>query len=433
MEPTVRQDIDGRLGRLVAGYLWTLPLLWVLGLAVPAAGFLLAWLVVRGRTRRILLDPLAVAWYPLTLIQAWSVVVNWEAQQLPVSALLRRLASPGVVGWAMLGVAFAVGRSLPWEGARIRRATCGVGLYLLAGTGVSWLLFFAGLKSFSFVTPVGFFLPADLPARTLYFTAKFFMLDIDSTLYRIPRIEILYPWSVMLSFCSLVVLMIALGEKDRRWRTVGVLGGLLGIFGGQSRTVALCLILSVAVYLVLRGGRRAVLLATVSGVFAASLLQLYLGATGGRLADGVAGVYNAALEWRAGSTSARRLAYQASFEGFLRAPFIGHGWQGDFVEPTIPIPVGSTSSVFGLLYTAGALGLGSFVLALVVLVGAGLRAIGDRGGGPRAAVAVLVTIPVLALTESLFSYGPALMPFFVFFGAELARRDAANSQLRLPW
>lgn len=423
-----RLSDEGETESLIAGYLLLYPVLWVSGLAVPSAGFLLVWLVLRGQTNRIITDPVAIPWYLLALVQAFSVIVNWGMQELPLITLIRRLMSPVVVGWAMFGFALAVGRNQVRVTEHIRRATCVFGLYIFIGAVLAIGLFAAGFSSYSFLTPIGHLLPASLPATDMYFTAHIF--TIEPQLDVIPRLRVLYPWSVMVSFCSLIVLLVAAGETARTWRWIGMIGGFVGLLGGQSRIVLVCFLVATAFYIVLRWRHQWVVLTVLLSL---NIILVLVLVSEGLVGLHLAGLYEPILNWRGGSTEARMLGYEASWSGFLASPILGHGWPGEQIDPNIPMFVGSHSSIYGLLYTGGLISFGCLMLALVMLLGLAFRRVFVRGRTARAAAAIVVTLPILGVTESLFSYGPALMPFLVYFGAAFTSENDSHSTGRKAW
>ena len=67
---------------------------------------------------------------------------------------------------------------------------------------------------------------------------------------------------------------------------------------------------------------------------------------------------------RAGSSLARELIYEKSWEGFLQSPIIGHGWIGDSVHRKETLPIGSHSTIYGLAYTGGLPTLAAFLFAM---------------------------------------------------------------------
>jgi O-antigen ligase len=73
---------------------------------------------------------------------------------------------------------------------------------------------------------------------------------------------------------------------------------------------------------------------------------------------------------RAGSSLARELIYEKSWEGFLQSPIIGHGWIGDSVHRREVLPIGSHSTIYGLAYTGGLPTLAAFFFALSITLAA---------------------------------------------------------------
>jgi hypothetical protein len=414
----------------VASFIIAYPVLWILGLAVPGGALLLGCLAVVSGIRTVVTAAVAIPWYLVTVAQALAVCIHWSARDLPVATLARRLLSPGVLGWAMFGIALAVGREHLRSPERIRTAGAVLGGYILFGAVVSGLLFAIGVPELSFDTPLAGVVPAGLDAREMYFTAHVFMTD--PAIPWLPRLRLLFPWAVMLGYCSLAVVLLSADHPSARWRWIGMVGGGFGVVGSQSRVVILCFAILLPLLALRRirrdpVGIRPLILVALIGLVGVSGGGLILQSYGGTdLGD----VYAAAMEWRGGSTDARMLGYIASWEGFLESPLWGHGWPGEYVHPEIPQRVGSHSSVFGLLYTGGAVSLGLFLLALGSLMARVLWQLLIAGTISHVALGIAVTLPLLSVFEGLYSYGPTLFPFLIYVGGSLAHRHAAESGLR---
>ena len=140
---------------------------------------------------------------------------------------------------------------------------------------------------------------------------------------------------------------------------------------------------------------------------------------------------------RSGSSMARELIYEKSWEGFLELPIVGHGWIGESVHKTENLPIGSHSTVYGLLYTGGALTFGMFALALgTTLVATARAAVGpDQSGAGRAALGLALTLLVFCRYEMLFSFTLPCLFLFTWIGGalrEIARARPTFTRLTTP-
>ena len=125
---------------------------------------------------------------------------------------------------------------------------------------------------------------------------------------------------------------------------------------------------------------------------------------------------------RSGSSQARDLVYEASWQGFLSSPVFGKGWIGGSVIPEVHLPIGSHSTFFGVLYQGGASTFACVALAgLATLFATVVNAM--RTGAPAAAAGAGTMVALL-----MFSYGEGLstlvlpmLAVFLFVGGSLSQ------------
>ena len=231
----------------------------------------------------------------------------------------------------------------------------------------------------------------------------------------IPRLILFYPWSVCLGFSGVAVFFIALQERKFSFKVVGVVGGIVAVVGSMSRAAAIALLAAGAIYLFRKAAYRyQFLFMTFVCAVTAGLIVVGL-----RPMDLLSGLNNSVTEMRQGSTDARQLGYDESWRGFLQSPLVGQGWPGELLSDDIPMPIGTHSSIYGLLYTGGLLTFIPFCLAmgwtLIVL----FRQSASRTGHQRSALAIGVTLALLSYGEGIYSFPLPTLFAFCWLGAAL--------------
>jgi O-antigen ligase len=231
----------------------------------------------------------------------------------------------------------------------------------------------------------------------------------------LPRLILFFPWATALSLGGIGVLLVSLLEERRMWRALGVVGGVIGVVLSFSRIGLLMCIVCLTV-LWWTGSSRLARWTAIAATWVALSIVLFSGVDLMALAAEMLG---AAYEARSGASLGRQLIYERSWEGFLTSPIFGHGSIGGSILATEVLPIGSHSSVVGLLYTGGLVTFVVFSIALTMtLLATGQAAL--RGGRPeRVAFALVVALVGYAPVESLFSFSlPCLFVFF-WIGAAL--------------
>ena len=403
-----------RAQRAVSIYIILTPLLWMLGLLFPLGALLVLWLLFKGLSSRVIVDKVVLAWWLVAVMQALSVIINCINADKAFSYLLYRLLSAPVSGWFFLGAALAVGKIYNFTSNRIVRANSIMGLYLLIFGAVSFIVLkLQKVNLFEVLSPLGYLLPNWLPSVHSLFTMRFYSVELVFN-YPFPRLVLFYPWSVCLGFAGIGLFFIALNENKPLWKMFGIIGGIFALISSLSRAAIISFFLSCIIYLWLKI-HNAYRWLFISIFCLVSVPFMFLNFS---VIDYTENTYNFITELRAGSSSARQLGYEASWEGFLKSPFIGHGWIGEYIDYNIPIPIGSHSTFYGLLYTGGLLTFIPFCIAIsLTIVSLLLRAI--RGSAVHiSAFVVTLSLAIMSYTEGIFSFViPTLLIFFWFGGA----------------
>jgi len=408
---------------LVYSYLVLTPVLWACGLLAPAGALVVAWLAITRWSKSKEASLLVLPWLFLAAMQSFAAVVAWSYEGGGLVELPRHLLSMTVLGWLFLGLAVAAGYSHALTSPRLVRGVAVLGLYILILGTAALALYRAGLAGLDVKTPIGYLLP-DTPGVAFYFTMQFFVTE-DSFGGVAPRLILFFPWATMLSMGGLMILFISSQDEHPFWRLVGAAGGIMAVVFSFSRIGWLMVVACSCLYMWLQ-------LDTVgrwTAIAAAWLTGTVLLFTGFDPFVSGSSALQAISDARSGSSLGRSMIYERSWEGFQRSPMFGQGWIGDSVIPTEYLPVGSHSSVYGLLYTGG---LVSFVFLVLALALTGLlTARNALRGCPCSKVALVLVFALIGFSpvESLFSFSlPCMFGFMWIGGAARAANDAAQNR-----
>lgn len=415
---TAHLSAEPQAARAVATFLIATPLLWPCGLLVPVAGLLVMWLALRAGPS-VLVAPLTIVWLLVAAAQAVSVVVNSVGAERGIGFIAYRLLSSGVTGWVLLGLALTLGARYHLATPVTVRAVCIFGGYFLV-LGIVALLIHSvtGLRDLELPTPPGLLLPASTPAVQFSFTMRVFSTE-DLLGRDLPRLVLFYPWAVVLGFAGIAVFFIAQLERELPFRLLGSAGGLLAVVGSQGRAPIIGMLILLVVNAVLTRSNRAALAFMIGAALAVLALLVPFGITPISLMHSA---YDAVSSLRPGSSMARELGYALSVAGFLESPILGQGWVGGYVASGIPLPVGSHSSFYGLLYTGGLVTFVLFLIALVTTLFALIRRV-RRGAVQRTGLLIMLGLTLLSYGEGIYSFVLPCIPLLLFAGGALADAD----------
>lgn len=416
---------DNVITRALDKYIRLTPVLWSLGLLVPLGMALLAYSVLR-KPRKIRIGATACLWWCVGFAQAISIFVNWFDSGSGAGYLLYRLSSATVNGWFFLGAAIAAGQIYRLNSPKVVRSICVLGFYILVLGVISiGLALVSGKENLSVTSPIGMLLPGDLPAIESAFTMRFFISDMILG-KSMPRLILFYPWSACLGFAGIAVFFIAMQEKKLVWKLIGLCGGIVAVAGSMSRAAILAFLITglLHIWLSWRSGYRWIAL-TVICVIAVPIVALDVPVLR------YYWKFNASVtEARQGSSEARQMGYEESWRGFLQSPLIGHGWPGKPLSPNIPMPVGSHSTVFGLLYTGGLITFIPFCIAMLWTLTALFCSGASRDPAARSALCSAVSLCILCYGEGIYSFAVPALFAFCWMGAALKKRKAAFPEPR---
>lgn len=421
--PLVGGRVGERIATVTRTYLVSIPLLWATGLVTPVGGLVVCWASLRSGVSSVLFDPVALPWLFVGVAQSLSVLLNWLQSGLPISQLIYRLLSTGVTGWLVLGVSLGIGRHLNAYTEKIVRGIAILGLHLFAFSLLSFVLSrMIQAESLGLVTPLAFLMPDSLPAKELYFSIRFFYWG-ESIIPSLPRLVLFYPWSVMLGFAGVSVFFVAISENILRWRFFGCCGGLCAVIGSQSRASMIVFVIGLFVYYFSRKSGLSLLLFLSFG-FTASLVGLI---SSQWVANFISSSSQSVVESREGSSEARQIGYEESWEAFKLSPAFGYGWPGEYVSETIPMPLGSHSTFYGLLYTGGVVTFSCFLIAMLNLLIRVFRRGIYGSSDERAALVIVISLVFFSYVEGIYSFAIPLFYVFFFIGTTMDEKRAMSS------
>ena len=400
--------------RILFWFIAATPLLWFAGLLAPAGFLMSLWFFYRLTAAKAPLYVVPCLWAAVGLAQAISVIINCFTADLPFTYLLYRLASTTVSGWFILALALAAGRYFIFSPIKFSRLTSILSLYILSLGTLSFLLWGLGsFESLSILSPVGSLVPSSLPSSASLFTLNFFS---TGTLFglTLPRLTLFYPWAECLGFAGTGLFFVCLNEEDKNWKTIGVSGALFAIFLSMSRAAIVSFCIALAIYLWLRSERKWLFL----GLFSVHLVLLvaYFNFVDFSIAASLREAYELIASMRGdgglGSTIGRNYVYDASYKAFLESPLWGYGWPGEDIADSLPMPIGSHSTIYGLLYTGGIFTFLCFCIAILATLGYLFKAALGGSTISKASFAIAVALAVMSYGETLYSF--SLPIFFVF-------------------
>lgn len=405
------------------------PLLWLSGALLPAAMLLLLWLLWRIPGRKYLTDWVVLSWWLVSAVQALSLFFNWIDSTQTTAFLIRQLFSFTTSGWFVLGAALAVGKYSKLNYKELVRDASILGLYFIILAVIASIIYLNSAEPVKFIAaPFGFFLPSDLSLVNFYFTIRFYSMEY---LFgkMLPRLVLFYPWPLCLSFAGIGIFFMTLQEEKKLWKYIGIAGALTAIIGSMGRMGVIALVVSLMVYGWGKMSRQTRWLA-VPLVSVLLVLAVALDVGGGALRH----TFKDIEVSREGSTEARLLDYQLTWQAIQKSPVMGYGWQGEIISEQIPMPLGSHSTILGVLYTGGAVTFGFLCLAVVfTLYSLLIKAVASGNVRRLSGLCIFLALILFTTTEGInyFFISTLLILFWIGMAMSPLTDDQDKKQLIL--
>ena len=398
-------------------FLRWIPALWGLGALTPAGAAMLVKLAIERWPRGALINFIVYSWIAIGAFAAFAAILNGIALHEYAKGF-GNVFGFGVVGWIFGALAIAAGAAHHLDDSKTVRAMTHVGGYIIILGAIAGVARMAGMQNLQlWPTPIGMMLPKS-PSVSFYTVTTIFQSE-ETLGEATTRLLLFFPWTTGLGLGGLAITFISMLEGNLRWRLIGVCGGLIAVVFSWSRIAIASLVAIGALLVFLRLSFRWRVAAL--GVL---LVAFFVASLGGfdplqkikEVQDGVNGA-------RAGSSLARELIYEKSWEGFLQSPIIGHGWIGESVHRTETLPIGSHSTIYGLAYTGGLPTLAAFVFAmamtLLALAWRFLRLAYDdpRRSGALVGLGLGLCLAAYCRYEALFNLTLPCLFLFTWMGA----------------
>ena len=393
---------------------------WLIGglyILAPALGWSL--LVVSLARRVGLLEAEAsIARRPLPLTcRVWFLGMGTMASGLIVGHLDFGLGPAQILksfvgwmkGWALMAVFLYIGATMRIRPEIIYRASNILGVQTLFLTPIFIVAAFAHLPQPLYVSPLQI---VGGPGPE-YFSVELYGIEPETGG---ARWRFYAPWSPAAAFISNIAFVFALYDKDRRWKTIGVLSALVVCAMTQSR-LGLIVVPAVSVAIVaLSNITRPILLG--SGAVIGTVMVPFLDQISTLIDDAVMRFKNA----RASSSRVRAVLQSiARHRWQTEAPIWGHGIVEKGPHLVEFMPIGSHHTWNGLLYVKGMVGLISLATPMLWSLGELLlKAQADRVA--RAALGVLLVLGLYSFGENLEILVYLFWPGIVIIGIASKRR-----------
>ncbi len=401
--------------------IWWVPI-WIMGALTVVQAIFLIRLAAARRPIGGAASLVVMAWLGIALTQSFASVLVGVELGTPWQGVTAALGL-GVLGWIFGAMGIAAGAAHGMNNQVVVRGVAWLGGMVVLLALVALIGRLAGRADlYISPAPLGMLFPHSTVAR-FYATAAVFVRE-DTLGEKMTRLILFFPWATALGLGGLGIFFISTRDDSLAWRLVGMAGGLIGVVFSWSR-IAIATWLVVAA---LMGFLRAGLLLRLAVVGGALLALFCLPLYGIDPFGNISGLRHSVDNARAGSSMARDLIYQKSWEGFLNSPLIGHGWIGESVHPKEELPIGSHSTIYGLLYTGGLPTFLAFVVAMtatfLVQIGRWIYASTDDRRA-RIEVGVALTLCLLAFSpfEQIFSLTVPCLFMFLWIGACLVQEE----------
>ncbi len=266
------------------------------------------------------------------------------------TAMLVKSSIGWAKGWALLAIFPLIG-CLPIRPQLIYRAVCIVGLQTLILLPIFILAYILHLPSQLYISPLQI---VGGPGPE-FFNVLLYEIDLDGK----PRWRLFTPWAPALGLVANIYFVLALQEKNNKWRWFGILVGLIMSLISKSRLALLSLPVVLFISWCLSNLTQPIVLISIGltsflvSMFASPIFNL------------VNEFWGKVKGARASSTRVRAALWRIAFERWHEAPIWGHGIVERGPHLVEYVVIGSHSTWASLLFVKGVVGFIGFVIPLL--------------------------------------------------------------------
>ncbi|WP_299791121.1 O-antigen ligase domain-containing protein [uncultured Shewanella sp.] len=362
-------------------------LFWLLG-AMYIVAPVIGWILLLRMFKRFVFDrqdfvmtTAQLNWIAGMCIMLVALVIAHFDYELGLPKLIK--SSIGwAKGWALLAIFPLIG-SLNIRPEIIYRATCIVCKHSLILFPFCLLAWVFGLPGTIYVSPLSI-IGGPGPE---FFSVSLYEIDPGSGT---PRWRLFTPWAPALGMMGNLFLNFAMQEKDRCFKTYGIVGSLLLVLISQSRLALLCYLTLLGYFAFIRYHRSPWLyfittpVTLLSGIFGTQAIE--------KIEMSIAAIKAA----RAGSTRVRQHLADIALERWANEALVwGHGIVERGPHLVEYMPIGSHHTWYGLLFVKGLVGAISLALPFLVSF---ITLIGSMFKSPVAASAMAVLLQLFLYT-----------------------------------
>lgn len=311
-------------------------------------------------------------------------------------------------GWALLPLFLLIG-GMRFRPALLSRAACMVGAQTLVILPITVAGYLVGAPEVLYVSP----LQAVGGPGPEFFDVALYSINPENGM---PRWRLFTPWGPALGFVACIYFMLALREKDKHWRLLGIIGTLAMILASGSRLALLAIPAALAgAWLLQRLSQPRV----IGALAFACLLGGFGGTQIEELAETATQKFHGA---RADSSRVRATLGRIAVERWAdEAPIWGHGILERGPHLVEYMPIGSHHSWYGLLFVKGVIGMLALAAALIGSFAALLR---RRGALATDGLRILLLLFFYTFGENLEILAYLYWPGIVMLGLALFQPPA---------
>ena len=245
-------------------------------------------------------------------------------------------------GWAAIAL-YPIAGCLPIRSKLVYRATCIVCFHTLIIAPIFIIAPMINLPEILYVSPLK---AVGGPSPT-FFDVSLYEVNFGGEV----RTRLFTPWGPALGFVGNVYLLLALQEKDKKWRIRGILGALFMAYICKSRLALIsAVVVPIIVFFVSNLSKPIVLLILGFSSFISGITSTILIRTFDEFMTRV-------KEARADSTRVRAELKKIAFDRSVEAPIWGHGLQEKGPHLVEYMPIGSHHTWAGLMFVKGIVGV----------------------------------------------------------------------------
>jgi len=316
----------------------------------------------------------------------------------------------GIIGWFMswsLLALFLLVGCLNIRPQLIYRAVCILCLQSLIIIPICYLAFQIHLPDPIYTSPA----ERIFQTGELFYNVSFYSYsEYNNEL----RLALFAPWPPAIGIVGNLYFCFALREPDKKWRWIGITGGLAMCVVSGSRLGFLALPgVSLVVWILTNFWRPTVqmgggILFFVSGIFSSLLLRV------------ATDFKDAVLGARSESTKIRKALIDVAFERAKEAPIWGHGTQEPGPKALENMPIGSHTTWGGLMFMHGLVGFVAFLVPMIwTFIELLIKA--QRSTTARVGLSVLLVLVFFSSGESLDALAYLCWPAWVIIGIALKK------------